>query len=88
MFTNPENRLQSNFDKLKRTKYNDREGEIFIRAYESAKRRCENVMSRDNWGYELCQRLCKILERGYYGFPQRIYDHEEKELIMAYLNIK
>jgi hypothetical protein len=87
MFTSIENILQSELDKAKRKKDNSRD-KIFTMAFESAKRRCENVMSRDNWEYELCQRLCKILDRNYYGFPQRIYDHEEKELIMTYLNIK
>jgi len=64
-----------------------KEYDIFKKAYDSAKRRCEIVMSRDNWEYELYKRLYKILERNYQGIPQKIYDTEEKELIMNILNL-
>lgn len=86
--TKPEKRSQAYFNKMKYEKNYGREDEMFRKAYESAKRRCEIVMSRDNWEYELCQRLVKILERNYYGFPQWIYDQEEKELIMIKLNLR
>lgn len=86
--TKPEKRLQVYFNKMKYKKNYGREDEMFRKAYEAAKRRCEIVMSRDNWEYELCHRLCMILDRNYNGFPQRIYDQEEKELIMFKLNLR
>lgn len=56
-------------------------------AYEHAVTRCQIVMSRPNWGLELTKRVSKILERNYNGYPQWIYDQEEKELIMIKLGL-
>ncbi len=61
---------------------------IYKKAFNAAKRRCEIVMSSANWEFELCQRLLKILERNYKGYPQQIFDEEEKELIMIKLNLE
>ena len=88
MFTKPELRFMKFIDKERLQKHISKDDRLYKEAFSAAKRRCEIVMSSDNWEYELCKRLSNILDRNFKGYPQKIYDLEEKGLIMIKLNLK